>query len=160
MTVPIARSVLTSLVVDHLANTLAEAEILVGRGIAPLAGGWENGQPGVGRFFSYVTLKTGTATTPAAGEPARMGNARTSWDVSYTLTSVGALESHADDIADQVRATVVALPKTFTLRGIAWKLQQVRTPILGAVIRNDSTDPPFWEVTDVVSLHLSLVTQA
>ena len=156
-TVPIARSALTSVIVDFLADALVDQDVLVGRGMAPLAGGWESGQPGTGAFASYVTVKTGNATTPAAGEPARMGVARTSWDVAYSLTSVGALELHADDTADKVREAIVDLPKTFTLRGFTWTLQQVRTPRLGPTVRNDSTDPPFWEVTDDVSLHLSLV---
>ena len=156
-TVPIARSVLTTAIFDHLATVLAPQNVLVGRGQAPIDGGWEHGQPGVGSFAAYVTLKTGAATTPAAGEPARLGNARTSWDVSYALTSVGALESHADDTADRVRAAIVGLPKSFDLRGTIWTLQQVRTPRLGATIANTTTDPPFWEVTDDVSLHLSLV---
>ena len=159
MTVPLARSALTTQIVAYLAATLAEESILVGRGQAPPAGGWENGQPGVGDFIAYVTLKTGAATTPAAGEPARMGKTRTSWDVNYALTSVGALESHADDTADQVRSAIVGLPESFNLRGTIWRLQQVRTPRLGATIANTATDPPYWEVTDDVSLHLSLVQE-
>ena len=158
-TVPIARAALTTAILTYLANDLVEHDILVGRGMAPLEGGWESGQPGTGAFTSYVTLKTGNATTPAAGEPARMGVARTSWDVNYSLTSVGALEVHADDTADKVREAIVELPTSYTLRGVTWALQQVRTPRLGPVVRNDSTDPPFWEVTDDVSLHLSLVQQ-
>ena len=159
MTIPLARSALTGAIVAHLASTLASESILVGRGQAPPEGGWEHGQPGVGDFIAYVTVKTGAATTPAAGEPARMGKARTSWDANYALTSVGVLESHADDTADQVRAAITALPESFTLRGATWALQQVRTPRLGATIANTSTDPPFWEVTDDVSLHLSLVQE-
>ena len=153
-TAPIARSVLTTKVVAHLVDALAENNILVGRGSAPPAGGWDQGQPGVSGFVSYLTVKTGVAFNPVDPQPV-MRN-RTSWEVAYSLTSTGALESHADDVADQVRAAIVELPKTFTLRGVNWTLQQVKTPRLGATIRNDGTDPPFWEVTDDVSLHLSL----
>ena len=155
-TVPIARSALTTAIIGYLVDALEPGHVLVGRGQAPPEGGWENGQPGLGDFVSYVTLKTGPATTPAAGEPARMGVARTSWDVNYSLTSVGALESHADDTADKVREAIVGLPESFTLRSFTWTLQQVRTPRLGATTPNTATDPPFWEVTDDVSLHLSL----
>ena len=153
---PIARSALTSQLVAYLSAALAPAGVLVGRGTAPTEGGWESGQPGTGNFVSYVTVKTGAATTPAAGEPARLGKTRDSWDASYSLTCVGALELHADDTADKVREAIVDLPKVLHLRDFTWTLQQVRTPRLGAVTRNDSTDPPFWEVTDDVSLHLSL----
>ena len=156
MTVPIARSLLTTKIIDFLVSSLADEGVLVGRGQAPPAGGWESGQPGTGDFTAYVTLKTGSATTPAAGEPARMGTARTSWDVAYSLTSVGALESHADDTADKVRFAIVDLPQSYELRGFTWVLQQVRTPRLGPTLANNATDPPFWEVTDDVSLHLSL----
>ena len=155
-TVPIARSALTTQIVTYLVDALKPAEILVGRGLAPAAGGWDKGQPGTSGFVKYVTLKTGNAVTPSQGEPNPVGRTRASWDVSYQLTSVGAMESHADDTGDQVRFVIVDLPKEFTLRGFHWTLQQVRTLRLGPTIRNDSTDPAFWEVTDDVSLQLSL----
>jgi len=153
-TAPIARSVLTTKVISHLVMTLAPAGIQVGRGMAPPEGGWTQGQPGEGTFVPYVTLKTGTATTPA-GMSDPVGRSRNSWEVGYVLTSTGALESQADDVGDQVRAAITALQGPFSLRGVDWVLQQVRTPRLGATTRNDSTDPPFWDVSDDVSLQLS-----
>jgi hypothetical protein len=155
-TAPIARSALTTEVVAYMATALAGENILVGRGLAPPAGGWVNGQPGTSEFVNYVTIKTGNATSPVPGNPPELGRARTSWEVSYSLTSVGALESHADDVGDSVRSAIVGLPDSFTLRGFTWSLQKVNTPRLGATVRNDSTDPAFWEVTDDVSLWLSL----
>ena len=153
---PIARAGLTTDIVSHLVAALAQGPILVGRGLAPPGGGWVKGQPGTSAFVDYVTLKTGNATTPAPGTPERAGRNRTSWACNYSLTSAGALESHADDVGDRVRAAIVNLPKTFTLRGVTWALQQVQVPVLGATVRNDSTDPPFWEVTDSVSVWLAL----
>jgi hypothetical protein len=152
---PIVRSELTGAVVAHLIDKLVMyvPGILVGRGTAPPAGGWSQGQPGIGTFVPYVTVKTGTAVSPVDPQP--LSRNRTSWEVSYSLTSTGMMESHCDGVADQVRAAIVALPQAFTLGGVGWILQQVKTPRLGPTNRNDSTDPPFWEVTDVVSLHLS-----
>jgi hypothetical protein len=151
-TAPIARSVLTSMVVAHLVTELADNDIIVGRGSAPPKGGWEKGQPGEGDFTSYVTVKTGRAVIR---DPDPIGRNRMSWSVDYALTSTGMLESHADDVADQVREAIVALEGPFVLRGVEWTLQKVDVPQLGPTSRNDSTDPPFWEVTDAVSLWLS-----
>jgi hypothetical protein len=155
MSAPLARAKLTSIVVAHLVQVLGTT-VLVGRGMAPPKGGWSTGQPGTGAFVNYTTLKTGNAVTPASGNPQQMARNATSWEVSYSLTTAGALDSHADDTADLVRAAISALSGPFVLRDDTWALQQVRVPRLGPTVRNDSTDPPFWEVTDDVSVWLSL----
>lgn len=155
MSTPLARAGLTTILVEHLVNRLGTT-VLVGRGVAPPAGGWTKGQPGVEGFVNYTVLKTGNAVTPSPGNPQQMARNATTWDCSYSLTTAGAMDSHADDTADLVRAAVSSFQGPFTLRSDTWVLQQVKMPRLGRTIRNDSTDPPFWEVTDDISVWLSL----
>jgi hypothetical protein len=155
MTAPIARAALTTIVVAHLVEVLGPV-VLVGRGLAPPAGGWVTGQPGTGAFRDYVTVKTSVATTPIPGQPNPLGRSNASWECTYNLTSAGALESHADDVGDMVRAAIYELAGPLILRGVSWSLQKVQISRLGATNRTDSTDPPSWEVTDTVSLWLSM----
>jgi len=154
---PIARSVLTGVVFNHMRIGLSPQEIVIGRGAAPESGGWDKGQSNVGDFTNYVVLKTGAASTPAQGQPERLGAARTSWVCRYLLTYHSVKESSVDVIADAGRALLVLLPDTMTLAGVAWTLQRVEFGRLGDTRPDNSTDPAHWTVTDDVSLHLSRV---
>lgn len=151
---PISRAALTSEVFDHLKTEL-EPKILVGRGLAPKAGGWTSGQPGSGLFKSYVTVRTGRAITPAPGEPNTIARNLGSWLVTYRLGCFGAMESHAGDIADQASEAISTLAGPFELRGVSWTLQQVLFGTMGDILPNNSTDPPYWQTSVDVSLHLS-----
>jgi hypothetical protein len=148
---PIARSALTAALVDHLVSVL-EPAVLVGRGTAPQAGGWTAGQPGVGPFTPYVTVK---ALTASIRQAETIGRQRTSWICNYRLSYSGARESACDDAADLGRAASVALTGPLTLGSVVWTLQKVDTTRLGGTTRNDSTDPSYWDVTDDVSLWLA-----
>lgn len=159
MSAPLARAELTRIIVAHLVDQLSipgTPRVLVGRGMAPPEGGWTKGQPGVEGFTRYTVLKTGNAVTPAPGNPPQMARNATTWECSYSLTTAGAMDSHADDTADLVRDAICLLEGPFILRNDTWALQKVHVPRLGRTVRNDSTDPPFWEVTDDVSVWLSL----
>ena len=149
---PIARSLLTEALVLHLTGALFQAEIYVGRGLAPQAGGWSAGQPGSSNFIGYTVLKTGVAVPL---EPDPVGRSRMSWKCNYTLTSHGASEAHADDVGDQARCALSDFPEEITLRGVRWGLQKMELPQLGATVMSTAVDPPFWSVTDAVSVWLS-----
>ena len=149
---PIARGLLTAALVTHLVPLLGTDGVLVGRSLAPPAGGWAGGQPGVGNFVGYTVVKTGKAVL-LESDP--LGHNRMSWKCAYALTSSGGNESHCEDVADRVRAAVVSLPENFTLRGVEWRLQKIDVPELGAPTSSTAVDPPFWNVTDAVSLWLS-----
>jgi hypothetical protein len=97
-------------------------------------------------------VKTGKA---ALLEADPIGRNMMSWKCAYQLGSSGGNEAHADDVADRARAAVVSLPESFTLRGVLWGLQKADVPELGATVMNTAVDPPFWSVTDAVSLWLS-----
>lgn len=154
---PIARSKLTAVIFNHLRIGLQPPGILVGRGSAPEAGGWSNGQSNVGDFTNYVVLKTSSAITPAPGQPERLGAARTSWACRYLLTYHAVKESTVDEVADTGRALLALLPEALTLSGVDWTLQRVEYGRLGDTRPDNSTDPAHWTVTDDVSLHLSRV---
>ena len=155
MNAPIARSLLTKELVNFLIATL-EPGILVGRGTAPKGGGWSSGQPGVGAFAPYVTIKAGVAT-PRETEVLGVRRARHSWSCSYRLSYSSHRESFADDTADRGRKAMATMTGDLVLDGVTWTIQKIDFPRLGATGPNNSTDPPFWDVTDDVSLWLSRV---
>jgi hypothetical protein len=152
--IPLARGLLTSAFVAHLVTQLEDA-VLVGRGTAPTDGGWSAGQPGRGTFTPYVVVKTGVARAAAnARDP--VGIEGYTWDVGYTLLSVGTTDSQADDVADQVRVAVCAFHdrSILSLRDTNWAVDKSAPLVYGPSTRNDSVDPPYWEIADTVSLWL------
>jgi hypothetical protein len=157
---PIARSELTKAMLDYLGPLLATYDIMLGRGIAPQAGGWQgSGQPGDTTFHPYVVIKTMQAVSPAPAERDPLAANRTSWQLSYTMATHHRLESLVDDTAELPRKLICGFSRgeVIQLDGVAWTLQQITVPRLGATARDNSTDPPHWQVNDDVSLHVSKV---
>jgi hypothetical protein len=148
----IRRSKLTKALFDHLS-----ANVLIGRGGAPRDGGWSNGQPGSGTFTPYVVLKTGRASTPATGQPERLGPSRTSWVVGYVLTYHNTMESNVDDYADVARDFLVSFPELVRVDEVDWRVQRLSIDAMGETRQDNSTAPSHWSVSDDVSLHLSRV---
>lgn len=160
---PIKRSLLTGELASYLAPLLAVDDILLGRGTAPPEGGWPttNG-PGRGQFTPYVVIKAGMAITPAIGERDSVAANATSWLLNYQLTTHHVSESAVDTAADVLRAAVIGYGRDVgevDLDGVAWTIQQVTVPRLGATTTTRATDPPHWQVSDDVSLHLSRVSR-
>lgn len=154
----ISRSELTSELFNWMRADL-DGAVLVGRGVAPADGGWSGGEAGQGTWVDYTVLKTGRATTPAPGEPERLGVRRTSWLCTYSLTHHSTRESLADELGDTVRISILSYAgRTMSLSTADWTVQYVTIPELGASVRDDSTDPAHWSITDAVSLHLSRVS--
>jgi len=149
---PIHRPALTTALFDFL---VAGTGVLLGRGIAPPGGGWPQGNSRNGPWVDYAVLKTGQAVTPSPGLPERIGRVRTSWQVSYQITSHSTAESLSDILAQTLRAVVVTWDGDLTLDGVGWTLEEVDVPTLGPPERDDSTDPAHWRVTDAVSVRLS-----
>lgn len=150
-TAPVARHELT----NRLFRVLKDGGMLVGRGIAPQSGGWPSGEPGAGDFVPYAVLTTLTAVTPAPGEPERVGSRRTSWLFNYRVAYHSVNESLVDTLAYTGRKLVVQMEGPVTLDGVVWTVQSVLVPQYGETVRDDSTNPSHWKVTDAVSLHLS-----
>jgi hypothetical protein len=162
---PIRRSELTRTLAAYLGPLLEVEGIALGRGTAPPEGGWPataNGSSGHGVFVPYVVLKAGSASAPAAGERDSLAAIGTSWNLAYQLTTHDVSESRVDDRADVARAVVVSFARDtgeLMLDGVEWTVQSVWVPRLGATTTTRATDPPHWQVSDDVSLHLSRVSR-
>ena len=161
---PIKRSDLTGAFLAYLGPLLDLEGILLGRGTAPPGGGWPATVNGSGRgiFTPYVVLKAGMASTTAPGERDALSTNATSWLVSYQVTTHDVSESKVDTSADVLRPILIGFGRDvgqITLGGIDWALQQVTVPRLGATTVTRATDPPHWQVSDDVSLHLSRVSR-
>lgn len=154
---PIKRSQLTKALTTFLGVELASKSILFGRGTAPPDGGWPDATPNKGLFKPYTVIKAGVAVTPASGERDTLAANRGSWLLNYQLTTHHSGESKVDDAADLVRETVILFNRgqDLVLDGVAWTIQQVLVSRLGATTPTRASNPPHWQVTDDVSLHLS-----
>lgn len=152
---PLDRAALTKVLFDLLATGVAPNP--VGRGVAPPKGGWESGTSGQGQFTDYAVLKTGRSQTPAPGHPERMARHGTSWQCLYQVTYHSVNESSVDTLARPGRNTLVTFDGQVTLDGIDWTVQDLSITEMGATMRDDTTSPAHWTVTDVVSLTLSRV---
>lgn len=154
---PIDRAALTKHVFDTLKDNVAD--VLFGRGIAPPSGGWPEGKPHTGAWVDYAVLKTGAATTPAPGAPEAIGRPRVSWLAAYQVTSHGTSDSDVDDLAQKIRDVIPRLHGPVELDGVDWEIDQVLVPRLGAVERDDSTEPAHWRVTDDLSVRIVRVAR-
>jgi hypothetical protein len=158
----IERHLVTKALLAYLGPELEAIDVLLGRGTAPQSGGWQNGgQPGTGTFLPYAVLKTGMATSPAAGERDNLAMYRTSWELTYQVATHHRLDSLVDETAYSVRQVVLGFPRAdeLVLDGVAWTVQRISVPRLGPTVQDRSTDPPHWQVDDDVSLHVSKVSR-
>jgi hypothetical protein len=161
---PIKRSELTGQLLTYLGPLLDAQGILLGRGTAPPGGGWPATANGTGRgaFTPYVVLKAGIASTYAPGERDALASNATSWLMTYQLTTHDVSESRVDTTADVLRPMVLGFARDeglVTLGSVDWAIQQVTVPRLGSTTVTRATDPPHWQVSDDVSLHLSRVSR-
>ena len=152
-TPPLARHELTAKIFSALRLGIDGG--FVGRGVAPQGGGWPKGEPGQGDFVDYAVLSTGTAVTPAPGEPERMAARRISWLLNYQVAYHSVNESKVDTVAYGGRKVLVGIEGPVVLDDVEWTIQSVLIPQFGDTRRDDSTNPSHWKVTDAVSLHLS-----
>jgi hypothetical protein len=146
----IERRLLTAAVVGTLEGHTGKP---VGLANAPLDGGWE-GEPNVNgsNFVPYTVVTPNTATMASGPQSDPQGDRQ----VPYSLASFGVLPEQAEWMADTARAAVEQLKKTtVTLGDRDYKIQQVRTDVIGGLVRVDSTDPPYWGQVDVVTLWLT-----
>ena len=156
MDIPV-RYLLTTALLAHLGSVLGAA-VPTGRGTAPPEGGWSAGQPGAGTFTPYVVVKTSVGR-PAP--PQTLGrHTIPRWQLGYRLSTAGWLESEVDTVANAVRSAACDWGTTsmvnLDLAGTVWRLERIALESLGPTIPNRSTDPPYWDVTDDVSVWLSL----
>jgi hypothetical protein len=143
---------------EWFGGQLCAVEMPVSLGVASPGVGWtddlgapaEPNQPGAS-FTGYVTYTPGDAT-PNLRSP--LDDDTSSFLQPYTLTMVGAAAEQAEDIATTVRTVVGAIVRTKLLLGTPWQVQKADATRLGALVRNDATNPPLWTVSDAVTLWL------
>ena len=140
----------------HLSVTVAlgftvGSEPLVGDGVAPVDGGWVNGQPDSGVFRPYSVLVDAGSSPRAADLALSFPGA---WTCGWSVRSFGGSRKQCDWMATRARAAVDGMGRTvfgedpWTVIGTEWSS-------LGSVVRIDSTNPPFWQVYDTLSLIVS-----
>jgi hypothetical protein len=132
-------------VTDAIVAALTTAQLLVGDGEAPVAGGWE-GTPGASDFVPYVDVHPipGGYSDGTVAEPDSDGGAL------YQLISVGASRTQAENIGDEVRE---AMTSTALTLASGRQVALVRVEMLGGAMRDDSlrgnaVQPSVWMVSD------------
>ena len=127
----------------------------VGLANAPIDGGWD-GQPNQdgSNFTPYVVVTPQTATQ-ASGP---MSDPQADRQIPYAISSFGVLPEQTEWMADKARSAIGNMKKTVVSLGDGdYKVQQVRTDVMGGLQRVDSTDPAYWGQVDVVTLWLTPV---
>lgn len=145
----IARRGLTALLVETLAG---QTGLPIGMAHAPRGGGWE-GQPNSdgSNFVPYTVVSPQTATM--ASGPVQ--DPQSDRQLPYSLTSFGVMPEQCEWIADKARAAAESLKKTVVSLDREYRVQQVRTDVVGGLVRVDQTEPAYWGQTDVVTLWLT-----
>ena len=145
----IERRLLTAAVVDAAEATGQP----VGHSNAPITGGWQ-GEPNLdgSNFVPYVVVTPQTATFSSGP----LSEPEEDRQIPYAISSFGVLPEQTEWMADKVRAAVAAMKKTSVVLGDStYRIQQVRTNVIGGLSRVDSTDPPYWGQVDVITLWLT-----
>ena len=145
---------LTDLVIAALEAAIADDASVtagkappVGDNVAPAAGGWANGQPGSGVFVPYLVVVTGGGA-PRAQSP---GSVIPTFSVSYSLRSHGGSRAQCDWMAKVGRDGIYGVSQV-KFGDPLWKVINVEWQQLGPMLRNDSTAPPSWSVSDTFLL--------
>lgn len=144
---------MTDLLLGLLTSDGVNADLLVGDGVAPLEGGWTTGTPNTGGFVPYVVL----GFEGAMPTNSDLAYADPEWTTRWSMRHYGATREQADWIATAARTRILGalqLPfgtvDPFRSIGINWSS-------LGAMQRNDATDPPYWSSSDNLNLVVSRV---
>lgn len=143
----------TGALTDHMIATLSQLSWLeVGDGIAPEAGGWTQGQPNVDQFVPYVVVAF-TSAKPRTPELTMLKQEQ-AWVSQFQLRYHGASRPQVDWTGTSCRSIVSSLLKTSIPPLDEFEITWVEWQVLGGVVRNDSVDPPIWNATDSLTLHV------
>ena len=148
------RGRVTDWIIDQLLSPALLPKVLVGDAVAPPEGGWPSGVPGGGNFVPYTVLSTGQAT-PDRGTVGAV--TPDTWILRYQLKHSGGMRQMVDWTADLVRHAWDVQPEVRLDMGEGpqWKAYQFSVLTMGPVVRNDTVQPPYWDVVDDVALTLS-----
>ena len=119
----------------------------VGDNVAPAEGGWADGQPGSGIFVPYLVVVTGGGAVRALGQ----GSVIPAFSISYSLRSHGGSRTQCDWMAKVGRDGIYGVSQV-KFGDPLWKVINVEWAQLGPMLRNDSTAPASWSVSDTFLL--------
>jgi hypothetical protein len=140
-------------ITNYLIATLRAANLLIGDGIAPSTGGWDDDPNAPNSTFKPYLVVNPMAVPDPTGA---IGDSSRDFRAPYSLTSVGISRHQCETYADIGRKVVAALEKeTVVLNGGDWKIQQARANSIGGVSRSDNTEPSEFTQSDVVIIWLS-----
>jgi len=125
----------------------------VGLANSPINGGWD-GQPNAdGSNFTPYSVITPQTATNATGP---MNDPQADRQIPYAVSCFGVMPEQTEWMADKARAAAEALKKTTVALGDGnYRIQQVRTDVIGGLQRVDVSEPPYWGQTDVMTLWLT-----
>jgi hypothetical protein len=125
--------------------------VLWGLGEAPVAGGWTGDEPGKGSFVPYCVLRIGPGVPNMVDALARRSGQ--SWRLTYLIATAGADMMQAEYSAQKGRMILAGLHQFVVNDGTHdWKILKSEYAQLGAVVRNDATDPPTYEGVDTLEI--------
>jgi hypothetical protein len=142
-------------VIDHGALTdailtqMATSGELVGDGVAPVDGGWLQGQPNQSVFVPYTVLVSTGANVMINDLDGNLD-----WTVNFNLRHFGGSRKQCDWIATKIRNVIDAGPNNLlhSVFGttVPYKVTSIQWQALGAVNRVDTVNPAFWQTFDTV----------
>lgn len=149
MTSSIYRGDLTAYLFEQL-NTLS---VLVGDGMAPDAGGWDDDPNDPASSYAPYLVMTPLTSTDATGS---IADSSTDITLPYSFSAYGVSRDQVEFYADECRQKIVNLSRSVvTLTDGNWKIQQARCTSIGGVARSDNVEPSEFSQTDVIVLYMS-----
>jgi hypothetical protein len=150
MTANLSREPLTGLLI----TALGSAGAAVGDARKPETGvGWIGEPNAPGNEYTPYLVLTPLAAVTSDGP---FDSPQADWRLPYQIQAFGVSRQQCEWMADQARSLLGAQRgQVLALGSASYKTQQVRTESIGAVQRQDSTDPATFTQADVVSVWLT-----
>jgi hypothetical protein len=132
---------------DAILTQLATSGELIGDGIAPLDGGWLQGQPNQSIFVPYTVLVSNGSNPVIDGLDGNLD-----WAVNFSLRHFGGARKQVDWVANKTRVAIDAngLHKSTFGTTQVYKIIDIQWQNLGSVSRVDTVNPAFWQSFDTV----------
>jgi hypothetical protein len=126
---------------------LATSGELIGDGIAPIDGGWLQGQPNQSVFVPYTVLVS-TGSNVMINDL----DGNLDWTVNFNLRHFGGSRKQVDWVANKTRTSVDTSGLLYATFGTTevYKVTAIQWQALGAVNRVDTVNPAFWQSFDTV----------
>lgn len=145
----IARKNLTAFLIDAMA-----AVALTGHSRAPDNAGWVGDPNADGSNFTPYVVVTPLTASPATGP---FDDSSADRNFPYSITSYGVLPEQVEWQADRARAVAETLAKQIIELedGVNYKVNQVRTDVIGGIVRVDQMDPSYYGQADQMVLWMA-----